>query len=244
MLFFKKKPTRWFDSGIVQTDMHSHLIAGIDDGAQDLEASIEMIRGLASLGYKKIITTPHILNEVYPNNPEIILAGLTTVREELIRQKIDIELNAAAEYFMDEFFSDLLNRKQPLLTISGNLVLVEFSMMTAPMDLQSLIFEMQMQNYQPVIAHPERYTYLIRNKGFFQTLKDAGCYLQLNLLSLTGHYGKTVQELATFLAEGDFYDLVGTDMHNLRHLEALESMSSNKLLDRVTKSEKFKNNLL
>ena len=244
MLFFKKKTQRWFDKGAVQTDMHSHLIPGIDDGSPDLETSVALVKGLSELGYKKIITTPHVLNEVYPNTSETILSGLATLREELNRQKIEVEVNAAAEYFMDEYFSDLLRKKQPLLTISKNLVLVEFSMMTAPLDLQSLIFEMQMQNYQPVIAHPERYIYLIRNKNYFQTLKDAGCYLQLNLLSLSGHYGKTVQELANYLAEGEHYDLVGTDMHNIRHLEALQQMGSSKLLDRVVEGENFKNNLL
>ena len=244
MLFFKKKQTLSTDLSWLHADMHSHLIPGIDDGSPDMATSLELIKGFAELGYKKIITTPHILWEVYPNTAEGINGGADELKKALAETDSTIELIAAAEYFIDEHFQGLLKNKTPLLTISGNMVLVEFSMLTAPLDLQEVLFEMQMQNYQPVIAHPERYTYLSRRKDFFEDLKNAGGLFQLNLLSLTGHYGSAVQELAEYLLKKDYYDFAGTDLHHHRHLAALQKLGSSAWLKRLKDSGRLKNHLL
>jgi protein-tyrosine phosphatase len=242
MLFFgKRKAPANIDLSWLAADMHSHLIPGIDDGSPDVATSIELIKGLQKLGFKKLITTPHILWEVYPNTTEIITEGLTTLKKALEEEAIAIDIHAAAEYFIDEYFEGSLKKKVPLLPISGNLVLVEFSMLTAPMDLQQVLFEMQIQGYQPVIAHPERYIYLSNRKQFFDELKDAGCYFQLNLLSLTGHYGKSVLELADYLCKKDYYNLAGTDLHHERHLKALQKLSSSQLFSKLKESGVLKN---
>ncbi|HEX8313504.1 MAG TPA: CpsB/CapC family capsule biosynthesis tyrosine phosphatase, partial [Flavisolibacter sp.] len=226
MFFFgKKKVTPSVDLSWLRADMHSHLIPGIDDGSPDMATSLELIRGLKNLGYKKLITTPHILWEVYPNTTDTIKTGLANLQKAIESEGIEIELHAAAEYFIDEHFEDQLKNKVPLLPISGNMVLVEFSMITAPMDLQQVLFEMQIQNYLPVIAHPERYIYLAQRKHFYDELKETGCLFQLNLLALTGYYGKPVQELADYLLKNNFYSFAGTDLHGARHLAALQKLS-------------------
>lgn len=224
MFFSRKKRTVSTDFSWLHTDMHSHLLPGIDDGSPDLATSIELVEGLADLGYKKLITTPHILWEMYPNTPEIISNAVGLLREALMIKGIEVDLRAAAEYFIDDHFYRQLKARAPLLTLSENLVLVEVSMLTAPMELQEILFEMQMQNYQPVLAHPERYTYLIRQKHFFDELKNAGCLFQLNLLSLGGAYGSAVRELAEYLLKKDYYDYAGTDLHHHRHLAALSKI--------------------
>ncbi len=242
MLFFgKKKSPPLIDLSWLQADMHSHLLPGIDDGAPDIETSVQLLQGLKALGYKKVITTPHVLWDVYPNTTQQIQQSLAEVRQAAKEAAIDIELHAAAEYFIDEHFEEELKNKVPLLPISGNLVLVEFSMVTAPMDLQQVLFEMVMQNYQPVIAHPERYIYLTHRKQFFDELKEAGHYFQLNLLSLTGYYGRAVQELAEYLLKMDYYNLAGTDLHNDRHLSFLQKLSSSPSLLRLKESGLLKN---
>jgi tyrosine-protein phosphatase YwqE len=241
MFFFKKKSPKTVDLSWLGADMHSHLVPGIDDGSPDLETSLSLIRGFADLGYQKIITTPHVLWDMYPNTTATIREGCATVQDALKQEGIGIEFRAAAEYFIDDHFKEVLERKEPLLTLKDNLVLVEFSMVTAPMDLQEVLFELQMQNYQPVIAHPERYIYLARNKAFFETLKDAGNLFQLNLLSLTGHYGNSVQELAEYLAKKDFYSFAGTDLHGARHLEGLQKLSGSATLARLQESGLLKN---
>ena len=243
MWFWKKKATNEMQLDWLHTDMHSHLIPGIDDGAQAMEDSIALVRSLVGLGYKKLITTPHILWEMYPNTREIIQEGLQLLQQELVAQAIDIEIHAAAEYYMDDYFQQLLKDKIPLLTLKDNLVLVEFSMITAPLDLSEILFEMQMQQYQPVIAHPERYIYLRNNKAFFEQLRDSGAMFQLNLLSLVGHYGTSIQELATYLLKNGYYDYAGTDLHGERHLQGLQKLAASPMYD-LLRNTPFKNSLL
>ncbi|HVG11517.1 MAG TPA: CpsB/CapC family capsule biosynthesis tyrosine phosphatase, partial [Flavisolibacter sp.] len=141
--FLKKKDKDPLDCSWLGADMHSHLVPNIDDGAPDLETSLQLVRGLAALGYKKIITTPHVLWEMYPNTRATIMDGLEVVREAVKEELPGIELHAAAEYFIDEHFVQELKGKTPLLTLKDNLVLVEISMVTAPFDLSEVLFEMQ-----------------------------------------------------------------------------------------------------
>jgi protein-tyrosine phosphatase len=243
---FKRKVSKsnTTDLSWLGTDMHSHLVPGIDDGSPDEATSLELIRGMAALGYKKIVTTPHILWEVYPNTPEIITKGSEDLKPLFAEAGIDIEFRAAAEYFIDEHFANDVQAKKPLLTIKDNLLLVEFSMITAPMDLMDVLFELQIQGYQPLIAHPERYIYLRNRKSFFDDLKNAGCLFQLNLLSLTPHYGTSVQELAAYLLKNEFYAYAGTDLHNARHLQALQKLASSPLYAQLKESGQMKNHLL
>jgi protein-tyrosine phosphatase len=242
MMFFKNKGAS-IDLGWLHADMHSHLVPGIDDGSPDIATSIALIKQLHSIGYQKLVTTPHILWEIYPNTTDIITKGINELRKAVQEEGIEIELHAAAEYFIDEHFEQELKNKTPLLTLSGNMVLVEFSMLNAPFDLQDVLFEMQMQNYQPVIAHPERYTYLARKKDFYDELKNAGYYFQLNLLALTGYYGGPVQELAEYLLKKNYYDFVGTDLHHERHLAAIRKISPS-ILKKLRDSVEWKNALL
>jgi tyrosine-protein phosphatase YwqE len=225
-MFFSKKKSSPADLSWLQADMHSHLLPGIDDGSPDMSTSLQLIRGLKGLGYKKIITTPHVLWEIYPNTRETIVNKQQEVQKEIEAAGIDIEFKAAAEYFIDDHFADQLKNKVPLLTISANMVLVEFSMVNMPMDLQEVLFEMQLQNYQPILAHPERYSFLLRKKEVFDELKNAGCLFQLNLLSLSGHYGEGIQQLAESLLKKGYYDYAGTDLHHHRHLSLLQNLPS------------------
>lgn len=244
MLFFKRSSASSIDLSWLKTDLHSHLIPGIDDGSPDMETSLELIKGMVELGYKKIVTTPHILWEIYPNTADRIKAGSIELKKAVKSAGIDVEINAAAEYFIDDHFEQDLKNKLPLLTVGLKIVLVEFSMITAPMDLKDVLFEMQLQGYQPLIAHPERYIYLKHKKEFFDQLKNAGCFFQLNLLSLCGHYGSSVQELAEYLVKRNYYNFAGTDLHHARHLSALQKLSSSSFYNRVKDSGTLKNHLL
>lgn len=224
--------------------MHSHILPGIDDGAPDIENSLILIRGLSKLGFRKLIATPHIMWDMYRNTPSIINEQLNIVKKAVAAEGIEIELRAAAEYFLDEHVEDQLRNKKPLLTISGNKVLTEFSMAFPSLNIKDLLFEMQMQGYQPIIAHPERYVYLQRDKTFYDELRDTGCLFQLNLLSLTGYYGRTVNELAQYLLKQGYYDLVGTDLHHQGHLDRLGSLTSHPQLNELIEEGKILNNTL
>jgi tyrosine-protein phosphatase YwqE len=223
--FFRKKNHEPNDLSGLSCDMHSHLIPGIDDGAKDMEDSLRLIRGLVDLGYRRLITTPHILSDYYPNTPETIGAGYEAVKKELERLKIPVELHAAAEYLMDDEFIRKLEEGEPLLTLKDKMVLVELSFAVPALNLKEIIFQLQLKGYQPVLAHPERYLYFGANKGWYDQLKEAGCLFQLNLLSIQGYYGKVSLELAQYLIKKKYIDLLGTDLHHERHLENLANSS-------------------
>jgi protein-tyrosine phosphatase len=224
--FFKKsRPDPSLDFSALSTDMHSHLLPGIDDGAIDMESSMKLIRGLISLGYKKIITTPHINADIFPNTPAIIREGQASVIAALQQEKIEVEFRAAAEYLMDDHFTRALEASESFLTLSGNLILVELSFAVPAINLKEILFDLQLKGYQPVLAHPERYLYFGANKAWYDQLRDAGCLFQLNLLSLRGYYGKDSLGLAEYLIKKKYVDLLGTDLHNERHLEMLGSSS-------------------
>jgi tyrosine-protein phosphatase YwqE len=227
--------------GLLKTDMHSHLIPGVDDGAASLQTSLQLIRGMHELGYTKLITTPHIMWDIYKNSADIILTRLDKLREALVQENIPVEIHAAAEYFLDDHVAELLQTNQPLLKVSGNMVLTEFSMAYLPHGIKEILFDMQMQGYQPIIAHPERYAYLQANKEFYDELKEIGCLFQLNILSLGGGYGRTVQELAQYLLKKDYYDLLGTDLHHIGHLEALRNPGLLQQLQKLVDSGRFRN---
>lgn len=232
------------DFTMLGTDMHSHLIPGIDDGAPDLATSLALIKGMHELGYRKLITTPHIMWDMYRNTRELIVEKHALLNQAIREKGWDIEVHAAAEYFLDEHVQGLLQRNEPLLPISGKMVLVEFSMAYPSHGLKDTLFEMQMQGYQPVIAHPERYSYLSQSKEFYDELKDIGCLFQLNMLSLGQHYGRTVHELAQYLIKKGYYDLVGTDLHHARHLDALKSHTLGNPLRKLLDSGRIRNTQL
>ena len=220
---FRKKAAQPPDLSGLVTDMHSHLIPGIDDGATDPENSIELINGLMELGYQKFITTPHILWDIFKNNQATISPAYENLKKSLKENNVDVPIRFAAEYFLDYHVDELIEDQIPLLTLKDNWVLVEFSFVSAPLDLKDKLFSLQMAGYQPVIAHPERYTYFGRTKELYEELKEAGYFLQVNLLSLTGYYGKIPQEIAMMLVKNKFVDFLGTDLHHARHLHALQS---------------------
>ncbi len=244
-LFSKQKKS---ESGagyeMLRTDVHSHLIPGIDDGAPDMETAIQLVRGMVDLGFSKLVTTPHVMWDMYQNTRDNILTGLDKLREEVTARSIPVEIHAAAEYFLDDYVVGLLKKGEPLLPISGNKVLVEFSMANPSMSLKGILFELQMQGYQPVIAHPERYIYLEGNKEFYDELKDIGCLFQLNLLALTPYYGRSVHELAQYLLKKGYYDIAASDLHHFRHLNALHDLRSSPAFKKLLESGRLINHEL
>ena len=202
-------------------DMHSHIIPGIDDGSQNMGQSLALIHAYKDLGFRKIITTPHIMADYYRNTREIIESGLDDLREELQTQNIDFEVEAAAEYYLDETFETKLD-KGNMLTIGDNFLLFEISFVNYPQNLMDIIRKIQDKGYKPILAHPERYPYFFESMDHYQRIKETGCYLQLNTIALTGYYGKGSQKIAEELVDRMLIDFIGSDMHHIKHAIALK----------------------
>jgi protein-tyrosine phosphatase len=203
-------------------DIHSHIIPGIDDGTQTLEESLIMVRKLHSLGYTHVITTPHVIWDCYRNTPEDILSGLDTLKNAIEKEGIAIEVRAAAEYFIDEHFVELLSTGQRLLTLPGNRILVELPYSTPLMNTSETLFQIIEKGYQPVLAHPERYTYFYSDPNIYKKLVSQGCELQVNILSLSSYYGPNVSKMAEWLLQNNLITFLGTDAHKIQHLEMIQ----------------------
>jgi protein-tyrosine phosphatase len=226
--FFKKKNTEADPSGIlpITIDMHSHILPGIDDGSPDIATSLRLVKGLYNLGIRKSVATPHVISDLYRNTPETINEALKKLQEACAIEKIDIELSAAAEYMLDDYFMNLLKDKTQLLTIHDNIILTEQSYATPTGNLNEIAFELINQGFKPIMAHPERYFYYHKDHENFYHLKDMGFLLQVNLLSLTGYYGADAAKAAKFLFKEQLVDLAGTDIHHDKHLGMLQKKSN------------------
>lgn len=223
MFLFNKPKKRLEDlipNGYV--DIHSHLLPGIDDGAKDEQNTIDLIKSLKDYGFSQFITTPHILNGVWNNTKQGIFSTEDKAKVFLQEGGINNPFKAAAEYLMDETFLHLI-KTEPLLTLKDNYVLVEMSYLNPPIQLYDILFELQIAGYIPVLAHPERYLFYHQKFEEYSKLKKAGCLFQLNLLSVTGYYGKHVADISSKLLENDMINYVGSDVHHSRHIAAFKS---------------------
>lgn len=221
---FKKKQPQTENSVFINpitTELHSHLIPGIDDGTEKVEETIEVLKHYHKLGYKKVITTPHIMGDFYKNGAFNILPGLEKIKSLLVQNNIEIEIEAAAEYMVDELLEVKINKKE-ILTFGGNKVLIELPFNEEPLNFKTVLFELQVNGYQPVLAHPERYSYYGSKKSNFNDLVENGVLFQLNLMSLIGYYSPEIKKTAEYLIDNKLVHLVGSDLHGTKHLPYLE----------------------
>ena len=203
-------------------DIHSHLLPGIDDGAKTIDDSKYILESMLGFGFNQIITTPHTIKTVWNNTKEGIESTYEKTKIELEELTSKVQLRAASEYMMDENFVALF-KSEKLLTLKDNYVLVEMSYLNPPIQLLDILFELQLEGYKPVLAHPERYNFYHSKPKEFDKLKKAGCLFQMNLLSSVGYYGKEVSAAADKLLANEMIDFVGSDIHHAQHIEAFQN---------------------
>jgi len=188
---------------------------------------------MIDLGYETFTATPHVMEDMWRNSAETITTGFGVLRKAMDQEGINNEVRMAAEYLVDGNFTQLLEEKKALLTIQNNWVLIEVSFIEPPRNLREVIFEMQLQGYQPVFAHPERYNYYHNRLDDLKTIRDSGCIFQSNILSFSGYYGPAAMQCAEWMAQKGMVDLLGSDLHHERHLEALRHLKLTKALAKV-----------
>jgi protein-tyrosine phosphatase len=221
MLFFNKKTILKDLIPEDHIDFHSHLLFGIDDGAQTFSETLGLVQKLKEFGITQFITTPHVMQHVWENTPEIIINRQNEVNELLKAQNVGVSLKAAAEYLMDDHFVKVFQNHE-LLTLKDKYVLVEMSYINAPIQLYEILFDLQVAGYKPVLAHPERYGFYHHHFDEYQKLKRAGCLFQMNLLSVVGYYGESVSKVAQKLLAQGLIDFVCSDVHHQKHIAAFD----------------------
>ena len=238
--FLKKKEQGCepLNFSVLKTDIHSHFIPGIDDGSPDMETTIALIEKMQALGFEKIITSPHVMSDFYQNSSEIILKGLADVRMELKAKNINMEIEAAAEYYIDYEFEQKIG-KENFLTFGSNYILVELSFIQEPRNLFEIIFKLQLEGYKVVLAHPERYNYYTMKE--YEEFISRGVILQINFLSLIGYYSPQVKKKTESLINAGMVRLVGTDCHNMNHAELYKKCQTQKAWHDLVNSGKLLN---
>lgn len=228
----------------ILVDMHSHLLPGIDDGVKSIEESVSIIREFVKLGFKKLITTPHIMGDFYRNTPDIILSKLALVKARIAEEGIDIQLEAAAEYYLDESLINKLQKEEKLLTFGENYLLIETSYLNEPSNFAEAIALIKQSGYWPVLAHPERYQYLYRGFEKFEEIYALDISFQLNTNSLIGYYSKPAQMFAEKLIEKNMIHFIGSDCHSMKHIVALQKTMKLKEYNKLSRLYLFNNALL
>lgn len=228
---------------VLKVDMHSHILPGIDDGAANVEESLQLIDGLIALGYQKLIATPHVMSDHHPNTPETIAAAKATLQAALDEKGYDISISYAAEYMLDENFISLVESDK-LLTLGDRWLLVETMFYDSPPNLTNILFELQTRGIRPILAHPERYHYLDKKLSKLEVWKDRNCFLQANVLSFAGYYGKQEQENVFRILDAGLIDFIGTDMHHMRHLKHCQRLELPSKVVKKLEQISYKNWLL
>ena len=222
------------------TDLHSHLIPNIDDGSKSMEQSIEMIKELKNMGFKKLITTPHTMPHRYPNTKEEILNAFAKLQEEVQKQNIDIHLQVASEYYYDEHIIELVRAKD-LLTFGDNYVLFELSYTTPAFALEQTVYELFKGGYKPVLAHPERYTYYASSPKKYHQLKEMGLLFQININSTNDFYGKNAKKAVEYIIDQGMVDFVGSDTHRPNYIESLKQSIGSKAFRKIEEKNQIRN---
>jgi len=195
------------------TDVHCHILPGLDDGPPDERGSLAIARLLLEMGINHVVATPHVISDIYPNSTDEILAAVEGMRRLLSDSGLALEVTAGAEYYAEGFLLDRVERRDVLCFGAERCVLFESPVESQPMVLEEIVFAMRSAGYTPLLAHAERYRYLQADHAQLQHLRGLGVRFQVNhpsfMLPKTSRRG----EMARWLYLKGFADLLGTDMH-------------------------------
>ncbi len=225
MLWFKDKVASLDESGFLSglTDWHSHVLPGVDDGIKTLDESIEVLKHFDEKGIETLWLTPHIMED-YPNSTDKLRARFDELQN---AWKGNLKLRLASENMLDSLFEERLAARD-LLPIgeNGDHLLVETSYFSAPMGFGGMIDSIMSAGYYPLLAHPERYTYM--NEEDYKRLREKGVKMQLNYVSLVGGYGETAKKKSIWLLKNGMIDAVGSDVHRLKSNQTLIAQKPSK----------------
>lgn len=203
-------------------DLHCHYLPGVDDGVRSVEEGLALCRGLARLGYRKVVATPHIRTAMFDNDRAGLTRAHAAFRQAVAGAEGVPELGLAAEHFYDDVVWGLFARGEALPYPGGHAVLFELSPERVPLGLPERCFELRVRGVRIVIAHPERYPSLFRSSDPLGKTLEVGALAQLDLMSLVGQYGRAPQRTAERMLREDVYTLACSDCHRPEHVEVVE----------------------
>lgn len=205
----------WFN-----TDIHCHIVPGVDDGCPDVETSVNVLSAMSELGLTRVICSPHVTEASFENTRQTLQPAYDSLKAAADKAGLgDMLVTYGAENRIDELMLQHFN-DGTLITHPNNFVLIENAFVQEPWNLETLIFDLQVKGLQPILAHPERFAYYLQNPARYQVLHNVIPF-QINVLSIAGYYGRTIKKTAETLIEKGMVDYLGTDIHGLRHTDCI-----------------------
>ncbi len=225
-IFHRKKENNQL---FYSTDVHCHILPGVDHGSQNVEQSIEMLRAERDMGITRVILTSHVTAETFENTPDTLRPAFEILKQ-AVAETEDIshmQLYLSAEYRMDEFWDKQYTLGNQI-AMPGNYILMENSFHQELLGLDELLFDLKVKGYKPILAHPERYIYYAQRKQRLEQLHNTGTKFQVNLLSLAGYFGQHCRETALWLVKHGMVDMLGSDMHGMEHVKVIQDYINSK----------------
>lgn len=194
-------------------DLHLHYVPGVDDGTRSVEESVQLCRALKALGYARLVTTPHIRSGMFENTRSGLQRGFDELCAATAGAADMPELSLSAEHHCDSTLLDLLEREELLPYPGGRAILIEFGYDSLPVAIEQVAFKLALKRLRPIIAHPERCAPLFRKTDPIARLLDQEVGLQLDLMALTGKYGRSPRAAAERMLEEGVYTVAASDAH-------------------------------
>ena len=223
------------------TDIHSHILFDVDDGCSTLKESIELLKKMHDIGFNDIILTPHYIDgsEYNSNNIEKI-SKFKELKEEIQKEKLDINIYLGNEIFINNNIYELIKNKNIYTLNNSNYILVELPFHNQIVNLEDIIYELKIKGITPIIAHPERYTYFQKNYKEVDRLKEEGFLFQANYSSILGYYGKESQKLLKYMLKKRYIDYLGTDVHKISKTYVIDNFEKiEKKIIKITKKDYY-----
>lgn len=200
-------------------DLHCHWVAGIDDGARDIEGSVALLQGLRSVGFDTVVATPHMRPGMFDNTAADLRAAYARTTQAIAAARDLPALDLSSEHFFDDIVFERFLAGDVLLYPGGHAALVEFSTRVFPTRLAHRFFDLMRRRVRPVIAHPERYEPVWKDPAVLDPLLDGGAVLLLDVAALAGKYGRSPKKAAEQLVEAGYYQAACSDAHGVKDVK-------------------------
>lgn len=194
-------------------DFHTHIIPNIDDGSKSVEETFNLLKEAKEAGFDEVISTSHYMEKYYEASEEERKVWIESIQKVLMQKGIDIKMHLGNEIYLSNNIIDLL-KEHKASTIGGtNYVLFEMPLNEKPLNLYDMIYEMQEYKLVPILAHPERYSFVKTEPDLIYDLIEKGVLMQANYASILGGYGQRAQIIVRKLLECNMIHFLGTDVH-------------------------------
>lgn len=223
------------------TDTHSHILFNIDDGSNNIEESIAILKEMAEVGFKHVILTPHYIEgtEYSVTNEEKDIR-FALLEKRIKEENLDITIHLGNEIFLHSNLIASIEGAKCYGLNKSNYLLVELPFHNQIRGLIDILYEFKVKGYTPIIAHPERYTYLQDNPDLVDKLKEEGTLFQCNYSSILGYYRKDAERLIKYMLKKHYVDYLGTDIHHINKAFVLDNFDKiKKNIIKITGDEYF-----